>query len=195
TKGDHKEMGEATKRLGELCAWVPVLLTLALVAWSAFAFAITAIMQLPSSARTERVIVGVLYAIVLALWTATYVRLIATLPGRPRRLQSSDEVTLDLNLHWVVLVFISGVFGVVLLVFGALHLVYILTNKTTIESMERARRYRINNAHESSEAFDPRSTSAISRYGLNIFDVGARENWCAVMGRDWRYWFLPVHST
>jgi hypothetical protein len=27
---------------------------------------------------------------------------------------------------------------------------------------------------------------------LNIYDVGIRENWKAVMGNDWRTWFVPI---
>ncbi|KAI9322002.1 DHHC palmitoyltransferase-domain-containing protein [Obelidium mucronatum] len=114
---------------------------------------------------------------------------------RAFKARSVEEMAMQLNIHWVLLIFVSGAFGVVLLAFGALHLMYILTNKTTIESMERARRYRVFANDSPSSRAEGRDGTALSRFGVNIFDVGAKENWKAVMGRDWRYWFLPVDSS
>ncbi|KAI8830229.1 DHHC palmitoyltransferase-domain-containing protein [Chytriomyces cf. hyalinus JEL632] len=110
---------------------------------------------------------------------------------------TSEEIVLQLNLHWLLLVFISAAFGFVLLAFTGLHLMYILTNKTTIESMERARRYRVDYAPPPGTESDGSGVvgrTTKSKWGVNIFDLGARENWKAVMGNDWRLWFLPVDS-
>ncbi|ORY38574.1 zf-DHHC-domain-containing protein [Rhizoclosmatium globosum] len=127
-----------------------------------------------------------------------------------------SEIIIQLNLHWLFLIFVSGAFGVVLLTFLGMHVVYVLTNKTTIESMERARRIRLDGYSVSTTpAMDTEmastraaassiistttptstATTAWSQYGVNIFDVGAKENWKAVMGRDWRVWFLPIDSS
>ncbi|KAJ3229793.1 Palmitoyltransferase zdhhc20 [Chytriomyces hyalinus] len=261
----------AWRTLGLLCSYVPVILTLMLIAWSYYAFVVTALANI----RGGALLAGVVYHIVLMLWIASYFRVIATLPGHPRgtlprtaknssdqlvdleavepgqdsvddmplihlsnsehqrgpsfvaletkqdvlflfytvvyclgmfgfllhylllamNAHTSEEIVLQLNLHWLLLVFISAAFGFVLLAFTGLHLMYILTNKTTIESMERARRYRVDYAPPGSETYDGivgRTTK--SKWGVNIFDLGARENWKAVMGKDWRLWFLPVDS-
>ncbi|KAJ3229797.1 hypothetical protein HDU81_004998 [Chytriomyces hyalinus] len=293
----------AWRTLGLLCSYVPVILTLMLIAWSYYAFVVTALANI----RGGALLAGVVYHIVLMLWIASYFRVIATLPGHPRgtlprtaknssdqlvdleavepgqdsvddmplihlsnsehqrgpsfvaletkqdgmpRVESvcfgwiiivfssiavwgggitsiffgthfhalmiftvlflfytvvyclgmfgfllhylllamnahtSEEIVLQLNLHWLLLVFISAAFGFVLLAFTGLHLMYILTNKTTIESMERARRYRVDYAPPGSETYDGivgRTTK--SKWGVNIFDLGARENWKAVMGK------------
>ncbi|KAJ3232572.1 Palmitoyltransferase zdhhc20 [Chytriomyces hyalinus] len=271
----------AWRTLGLLCSYVPVILTLLLIAWSYYAFVFTALANI----RGGALLTGVVYHVVLMLWIVSYVRVIVTLPGHPRgtlprisknssdhlvdslaiessqdsvddmplihmsnsehqrgpsfvaletkqdgmprnhkyfflflfytvvycfgmfgfllhflllamNAHTSEEIVLQLNLHWLLLVFISAAFGFVLLAFTGLHLMYILTNKTTIESMERARRYRVDYAPPGSESDGSgvvgRTTK--SKWGVNIFDLGARENWKAVMGKDWRLWFLPVDS-
>lgn len=77
---------------------------------------------------------------------------------------------------------ISGVFNLCLFVFVAVHGGLILGNKTTIESMEGARKVRLED-----------NSVRIAR-DVNIYDLGAKHNFVQVFGRKWQLWFLPVFS-
>ncbi|KAI8617469.1 DHHC palmitoyltransferase-domain-containing protein [Chytriomyces sp. MP71] len=318
------------QHLARLCAWTPVALTLVLVGWSYYAFAITVLLR----NRDPVLLASILYHSILLLWITAYVRVICTLPGFPRgarrdlpgssgfgrnlvppseldleappdfdtqdnvpliqlqnqlqshathsapdfvaletkrdglprycnkcrtlkpdrshhcsscgvcvlrmdhhcifinccvgwrnhkyfflflfytvvyclgmfgylvhyllsamQARSSEDIRLQLDFNWVILIFVSAAFGFVLLAFTGLHFFYILTNKTTIESMERARRYRVDVVGDGEGLSDGRGATIESKWGVNIFDLGARENWKSVMGQDWRFWMLPIDTT
>ncbi|KAJ3248706.1 hypothetical protein HDU77_008031, partial [Chytriomyces hyalinus] len=70
----------AWRTLGLLCSYVPVILTLLLIAWSYYAFVFTALANI----RGGALLTGVVYHVVLMLWIVSYVRVIVTLPGNPR---------------------------------------------------------------------------------------------------------------
>ncbi|KAI9354878.1 DHHC palmitoyltransferase-domain-containing protein [Zopfochytrium polystomum] len=94
-----------------------------------------------------------------------------------------QDQDLRIDLNWVMLILLSAVFGAVIFAFAGMHTVLLISNKTTIESMEGARRIRRQD-----------NTIHVGR-GANIYDLGAAANWRQVMGGDWRLWFLPVHSS
>jgi hypothetical protein len=81
-----------------------------------------------------------------------------------------------------MLLLLSGVFALCLLGFSAMHAVLLLSNKTTIESLEGARRIRRDD-----------QSVRVAR-NVNIFDLGNKANWIQVMGNDPKLWFLPVAS-
>ncbi|KAJ3330986.1 hypothetical protein HDU76_004340 [Blyttiomyces sp. JEL0837] len=76
----------------------------------------------------------------------------------------------------------SGLFAICMVAFLAMHTALMLANKTTIESMEGARRIRTANRG-----------IRVAR-NVNIFDLGNYENWIQVMGKDTKYWLIPVRT-
>ncbi|KAI9205416.1 DHHC palmitoyltransferase-domain-containing protein [Polychytrium aggregatum] len=93
--------------------------------------------------------------------------------------QSLSIIEVDLQL--LLLIMLSGIFGLCLLGFSGLHTTLLLTNTTTIESIEGARTIRL-----------PDGSSA--RTGkVNIYNLGWKKNASQVMGqRGWWSWLLPV---
>jgi palmitoyltransferase len=80
----------------------------------------------------------------------------------------------DINLIWIY--FVSFFFGFALVFFTLYHMKLVFDNTSTIESMEKLRRFQ-------------------QRHQRNPYDLGFVENFKAVFGRDWKYWFLPtMHS-
>ncbi|KAI8852276.1 DHHC palmitoyltransferase-domain-containing protein [Chytridium lagenaria] len=98
-------------------------------------------------------------------------------------MKSTDpEASLLLDLNWLLLVILSGVFSLTLLAFVAMHTGLLLANRTTIESMEPTKRLRSGD-----------ETQMVR--GVNVYDFGWTRNWVEVMGVDWRLWFVPVATT
>ncbi|KAI8919930.1 DHHC palmitoyltransferase-domain-containing protein [Powellomyces hirtus] len=77
---------------------------------------------------------------------------------------------------------ISGVFALCLLVFIFVHTQLVLSNKSTIESMEGARRILL-----------PDNTVRMA-HTANLYDMGMRQNLLQVFGHRWELWFVPVPS-
>lgn len=78
----------------------------------------------------------------------------------------------EFSLHTLFVLCLGAVFGLCVFVFGGFTLWQVFHNRTTIESYE-FQRYR-------------------HRKVVNIFDLGWRENWKAVMGPSWVYWMFPI---
>ncbi|KAJ3160933.1 Palmitoyltransferase zdhhc2 [Geranomyces michiganensis] len=78
---------------------------------------------------------------------------------------------------------ISGVFALCLLIFLIVHLNLVLSNKSTIESMEGGRRVRL-----------PDGSIGAAPSG-NLYDLGTRENLVQVFGKRWQLWLVPVYSS
>lgn len=98
-------------------------------------------------------------------------------------------LTFDLDvrgsLQILFLAVIGAVFSLSLGAFTGIHTHYILNNLTTIESFEK-HRYKASIRHL--------DDGQRARY-MNVFDLGRSHNWRLVMGRDWRWWFLPIATT
>ncbi|KAI9093450.1 DHHC palmitoyltransferase-domain-containing protein [Phlyctochytrium arcticum] len=88
-----------------------------------------------------------------------------------------------IDFHTLFLLIMSGVFAICLLVFVAVHLNLVLSNKSTIESMEGSRRFRLED-----------NSVRYARH-VNIYDVGWRENFVQIFGRDKKLWFIPVPTS
>lgn len=72
------------------------------------------------------------------------------------------------------------VFGLALVAFTSIHVYYVISNKTTIETFEK-NRYKGAASSNNHENY------------VNVFDLGSRRsNWEQVMGTDVRLWFVPV---
>ncbi|KAJ3089071.1 hypothetical protein HK102_007262 [Quaeritorhiza haematococci] len=89
---------------------------------------------------------------------------------------------MDVDFHWIMLFMVSGIFGLCLLIFTAMHTGLLLSNRTTIESMEGARSIRIDE-----------NTVRTCR-DTNIYDLGAKKNFVQVMGTNPVLWFVPVYT-
>ncbi|CAN6663768.1 palmitoyltransferase Pfa3p [Trichomonascus vanleenenianus] len=93
-----------------------------------------------------------------------------------------------LELSWVLLATISGVFGLAVGAFSGYSLYLVLTNQTTLEAMESVR-YKSSIASQDYRYAEPPSSSTLG----NVFDLGKKRNWCEVMGYKWYEWILPIH--
>ncbi|CAG8587344.1 2319_t:CDS:2, partial [Ambispora leptoticha] len=119
------------------------------------------------------------------VWTTIYSLLImlATIPPTFEFTASSYEAILELDLNWSFLILVGAIFSLCLSGFAIYHTTLILSNQTTLESLQR-QRYKIK---ENSEV-----TS--SNY-LNLFDVGKRANFQQVMGSTWYLWLIPIGNS
>eukprot|EP00158_Paraphelidium_tribonemae_P002122 Partr_v1_DN25137_c0_g1_i4_m76565 putative zinc finger len=81
-------------------------------------------------------------------------------------------------LQVVILAMVGAVFGLSLAGFTIMHVTMVCANKTTIESWERHRYVNTGNISR--------------RQYVNIFDLGAMDNWTQVMGPVPVLWFIPI---
>ncbi|TPX68485.1 hypothetical protein SpCBS45565_g02980 [Spizellomyces sp. 'palustris'] len=88
-----------------------------------------------------------------------------------------------IDFHTIMLFIVSGIFALCLLVFVAVHAGLISGNKTTIESMEGARRVRLED-----------NSVRLARH-VNIYDLGAKENFLQIFGPKWMLWFVPLPTS
>lgn len=92
-----------------------------------------------------------------------------------------------LHVNWILLMIISGVMGLAVSVFAGFSIYQVLQNKTTLESLESTH-YRSSLAPS---AYRYRDAPSLDTVG-NLFDLGKKQNWCAVMGDHVWEWILPV---
>ncbi|KAI8372363.1 DHHC palmitoyltransferase-domain-containing protein [Choanephora cucurbitarum] len=103
-----------------------------------------------------------------------------TLPPSIQQVNGPMSI-LGLSIHWALLVFISGLFGLFLVPFTLFHTRQLCKNRTTIEFYEKSN-FRLG-----------RKDVMRSKY-FNPWDVGTRKNIEQVFGRDMRLWWLPLPS-
>ncbi|CAI2178547.1 3102_t:CDS:2 [Funneliformis geosporum] len=87
---------------------------------------------------------------------------------------------IELDLNWTFLILLGGVFFLCLIGFTIFHTGLILSNQTTLESLQK-HNYKV---RENGDV-------TTSKY-LNLFDIGRRNNWIQVMGPKWYFWFIPI---
>lgn len=86
----------------------------------------------------------------------------------------------EYDVATLIILPLTGLFGLTLVGFVSYHTWLILRNTTTLESMEGTRYHQ---------------SLGIPADLRNPFDRGYEENWKQVFGHDWYWWFLPVSST
>lgn len=101
--------------------------------------------------------------------------------------QSNNGPSSYLAVSWVLLLVLSGVMGLAVSVFTSYSLYLMISNTTTLESMETVR-YRTSMAPSRFRFRAPPSSHSLG----NIFDLGWKRNWCEVMGNRVWEWFLPI---
>ncbi|BFZ55373.1 hypothetical protein PYCC9005_002413 [Savitreella phatthalungensis] len=94
-----------------------------------------------------------------------------------------------LPINWIVLFVLAAVITIVVGLFGSWHLYLLLRNYTTIEYMEETRFVGDQHMYRSKRK-DGRPPPKL----INIFDLGARQNWTQVMGDRPLGWLVPTPS-
>ncbi|KAI9480272.1 MAG: DHHC palmitoyltransferase-domain-containing protein [Benjaminiella poitrasii] len=103
-----------------------------------------------------------------------------TLPALIGQLSNVITVEMTTLIHWVVLVFLSGIFGIFLVPFSLFHTRQLCKNRTTIEYYEKAN-YRLG-----------RRDVMRSKY-FNPWDIGTRKNVEQVLGKGpWWTKMIPI---
>ncbi|RUS20461.1 hypothetical protein BC937DRAFT_95162 [Endogone sp. FLAS-F59071] len=97
---------------------------------------------------------------------------------------------LHMDFNWAFLVLISGIFGLFLVPFTIFHTHQLLSNRTTIETYERAH-YRLGDRPRRGHPDNEITTSK----HLNIWDLGKRKNFMQVMGPEPKLWFIPINNS
>ncbi|ORY90029.1 DHHC palmitoyltransferase-domain-containing protein [Syncephalastrum racemosum] len=120
----------------------------------------------------------ILYASLVCIYTFS-----TTLPPTIDMLNAPLSI-FGLDFNWPVLVFVSAIFGMFLVPFTLFHTRQIFKNRTTIEFYEKAN-FRMGRSRRG------RPDIMRSKY-FNPWDMGSRENFEQVMGKNPSRWFLPV---
>lgn len=116
------------------------------------------------------------------LWATLYSFFISTSTLIPiiKYAESTEEPVIEIDLNWTFLILLGGVFFLCLIGFTIFHTGLILSNQTTLESLQK-HNYKV---RENGDV-------TTSKY-LNLFDIGRKNNWIQVMGPKWYFWFIPI---
>ncbi|KAJ3387733.1 hypothetical protein HDU92_001806 [Lobulomyces angularis] len=100
--------------------------------------------------------------------------------------EKRNSITFDFQAFLILI--ISAVFGVCLMIFTAMHLGLILSNRTTIESMEGSGYIKFENLSSG-------ETQVISLKKNNIYHLGSKRlNFNQVFGKEVKNWFNPFNG-
>ncbi|CDR48040.1 CYFA0S44e00122g1_1 [Cyberlindnera fabianii] len=105
-----------------------------------------------------------------------------------------DEEYLEdyISINLLILGILSFTMSISVGLFTLMTLYLLLRNTTTIESQD-ASRYR-NNMSIIEDSYYKYSRQPNSSDMGNVYNLGFRGNWCAVMGSSWYEWVLPVFN-
>ncbi|CAB4415873.1 unnamed protein product [Rhizophagus irregularis] len=125
------------------------------------------------------------YFYLFLIWATLYSFFISltTLIPVIKYAQSTSEPVIEIDLNWTFLILLGGVFSLCLVGFTLFHTNLILSNQTTLESLQK-HNYKIKEDGD----------VTTSKY-LNLFDVGKKNNWIQVMGPKWYFWFIPIGNS
>ncbi|KAG0371649.1 palmitoyltransferase for Vac8p [Mortierella sp. AD032] len=156
----------------------------------------------------------IMYASFLAIWViCTTIPIIITAYYRceqnnllawiqPNSPPQSPDCSLD--VQWAAIVFLSFFLSVFIMPLTVAHTIYILNNRTTIESLQDARstfirvQYRTVNPSSmyAPGVAPPRFNVVLVQPGESMWDRGSwNANWKSIMGPSWWLWFLPYANT
>jgi palmitoyltransferase len=161
----------------------------------------------------------ILYASMAALWVvATMVPLLISAIGRCdwNNMQVPVQAEVDekeeqqrrcvFDGHWVFMTVVAFILALLIVSFTGAHTVYILKNRTTIESLQDVRATFIRVQYtlpDASSALSPSAWSSLQarlpgpgfsvvklQPGEHLWDRGSwMENWKSIMGLSWWLWF------
>ncbi|KAI1292720.1 palmitoyltransferase for Vac8p, partial [Mortierella claussenii] len=157
----------------------------------------------------------IFYASLVALWvSATMVPLLAMAlrqcePGSPLKddqFEAQPRCTFD--LHWAIMTAFTFLLALLIVSFTGAHMIYILKNRTTIESLQDIRTTFIRVQYTKPGA-GIEDTLTMSPYwsgqGFNVIKVEPGEhlwdrgswlaNWKSIMGNSCWLWFIPCGNT
>ncbi|KAF9541576.1 palmitoyltransferase for Vac8p [Mortierella hygrophila] len=155
-----------------------------------------------------------LYASLLAIWViSTTIPIFVTAYSRceqnslfawmqPDELQHPSDCVFD--VQWAVITVLSFFLTAFIIPLTAAHTIYILNNRTTIESLQDARstyiRVQYRNVNSTSMyapgVSPPRFNIVLVQPGESMWDRGSwNANWKGIMGPSWWLWFLPYANT
>ncbi|KAF9178770.1 palmitoyltransferase for Vac8p [Haplosporangium sp. Z 767] len=161
----------------------------------------------------------ILYASILAVWiVATMVPLLTMaiqhcdLNGPQGLLGEGDnyqQAHCIFDIQWAIITIISFLLALLIVSFTMAHTIYILKNRTTIESLQDVRKtfIRVQYTETDPSAIASSSTSPYSTsrprfnvvllgHGQQLWDRGSwMANWKSIMGPSWWLWFLPYANT
>ncbi|KAG0207830.1 palmitoyltransferase for Vac8p [Mortierella sp. NVP41] len=156
----------------------------------------------------------IMYGSLLAVWVmCTTVPILITAYYRceqnsllawiqPDSLEQSADCVFD--VQWPVMTLLTFFLGVFIMPLTAAHTIYILNNRTTIESLQDVRstfiRVQYRNVNPASMyapgVAAPKFNVVMVQPGENLWDRGSwNANWKAIMGPSWWLWFLPYANT
>ncbi|KAI9022942.1 DHHC palmitoyltransferase-domain-containing protein [Phycomyces nitens] len=105
-----------------------------------------------------------------------------TLPPTIRVLNQPLSI-FGLDFNWVLLVFVSVIFGIFLIPFTLFHTRQLFKNRTTIEFYEKSN-FKLGRNRGRHDVMR-------SKY-FNPWDLGTKANIEQVLGPNWMTWFLPI---
>ncbi|KAI8970051.1 hypothetical protein BDF20DRAFT_101637 [Mycotypha africana] len=97
---------------------------------------------------------------------------------------------LQLSFHWYSVLILGFLFGFLLTGFTMVHFMYIFKNLTSIEYIATKPLHLRVDFDNSGSNFE-----IVSVLGYNIYDQGFYKNWCAVMGLNPLFWFVPLRNS
>ncbi|KAI7872435.1 DHHC palmitoyltransferase-domain-containing protein [Spinellus fusiger] len=102
-------------------------------------------------------------------------------------LYRSDKI----DPQWIVLLLITFLFGMTMCGFSVIHIYYVTHNESTIEHIN-TRMYEIRVDFDTSGM----NYEVVSvQPDAQLWDRGAKANWCSVFGDKIWMWFLPMNIT
>ncbi|KAG0311784.1 palmitoyltransferase for Vac8p [Dissophora globulifera] len=162
----------------------------------------------------------VLYASLLAVWVV--VTMIPVLVGAIRRCregnsfdrfeneeESQGELSCYFDGHWIAVTILAFILALLIVAFTGAHTVYILKNRTTIESLQEARSAFVRVQYLAADGTrlsplpllppndqGPGFKVVKAEVAENLWDRGSYlANWNSIMGPSWWLWFFPYANT
>ncbi|KAI7815779.1 DHHC palmitoyltransferase-domain-containing protein [Gamsiella multidivaricata] len=152
----------------------------------------------------------ILYASVVSIWVvATMIPFLVTAirrcewssPLNQSQQEEGQQTRCVFDRHWAFVTLVAFLLALLIVSFTGAHTVYILQNRTTIESLQDARStfVRVQYAKPDPAHISPPGAGFVVvklEPGEHLWDRGSRlENWKSIMGPSWWLWFLPYGNT
>ncbi|KTW25882.1 hypothetical protein T552_03156 [Pneumocystis carinii B80] len=96
---------------------------------------------------------------------------------------------------WIGILALASFFTLFLGPFTSIHVFYIFRNSTTIESINFYARFYLLNVLYDTDKSGFKRANVTTNPGDHPWDLGWKENWCSVMGKNWWDWFFPIKKS